>query len=93
MGKRGMTPRQAAKLNGENMTKLKRVRVAKGYSQSELAALSGIPVKRIQHYEQRVRPIDSARLDTLCSLCVALGCKLEDVLERKAVIERLRLVK
>ncbi len=96
MSKRGMKPQQAAKLRarqGIEPTKLQRLRVKRGISQSELSALSGIPIRRIQHYEQRVRPIDGARLETLCALCLALGCKLEDVLERKAVIERLRLVK
>ena len=96
MSKRGMKPQQAAKIRikkGLNSTKLQRLRVAKGLSQSELSAISGIPIRRIQHYEQQVRPIDSARLDTLCDLCLALNCKIEDLLESKQVIEKLRMTK
>ena len=96
MGERGMTPTQAAKLlalQGEKFTKLKQLRIAKGYSQSELAAVSGVPVRRIQHYEQRVRPINGARLDTLCDLAIALDCKIEDLIESKDIIAKLRMTK
>ncbi len=96
MSKRGMKPQQAAQIRtqrGLKQTKLQRLRVKKGLSQSELAAISGIPISRIQHYEQQVRTIDSARLDTLCALCMALNCKIEDLLESKEIIEKLRMTK
>lgn len=94
--KKGMKPQQAAKIrekNGLKPIKLQRLRVAKGLSQSELAAITNIPVRRIQHYEQRVRPIDGARMDTLCDLALALDCKLEDLLEEKTTIAKLRMTK
>ena len=96
MLKRGMKPQQAAQfnaLNGLEITKLKQLRVAKGLSQNDLAAISGIPVRRIQHYEQQVRPIDGARLETLCDLALALDCKVEDLIENKNVIAKLRMTK
>lgn len=96
MGERGMSPTQAAKFfaqDGKEPTKLKRLRVAKGFSQSELAAISGIPVRRIQHYEQRKRLIDGARIETLCNLALALDCGIEDIIESKSIIEKMRMTK
>ena len=93
MVKRGMTPQQAARLRekmGVKMTKLQRLRVQKGYSQSELAEISGVPFRRIQHYEQQSRPIDSAKLEVICKLCVALDCKIEDIIENEEVVELLK---
>lgn len=95
MSKRGMKPQQAAKLRakqGLKTTKLQKLRVAKGLSQSELSAITGVAVRRIQHYEQQVSPIEGARLDTLCALCVALDCTLDDVLENKDIIAKLRMI-
>ena len=96
MTKKGMTPQKAAKIRaskGLASTKLQRLRVAKKYSQNDLAEISGISARRIQHYEQRVRPIDSARLDTLCRLCIALECKIEDIIENKDLAEKIKMVK
>ena len=96
MNRRGMKPEQAAKLReqkGLTMTKLQKLRVAKGLSQSQLAAISGVPLRRLQDYEQSTRRIDGARLDALCSLSIALDCKLEDLIENKELITKLRLTK
>lgn len=96
MSKRGMKPQRAVKLKAEKgleITKLQRLRVAKGLSQNDLAAISGIPIRRIQHYEQLARPIDGARIETLCDLCLALDCKLEDLIESKSIIAKLRKTK
>lgn len=93
MVKRGLKPQQAAKIRAEKglqMTKLQKLRVKKGYSQNDLAELAGISVSTIKQYEQQVRPIDSARLDTLCALCLSLGCGISDILEDKHLIARLK---
>lgn len=50
-------------------------------SQSELATISGVNVRTIQHYEIGARKIDSAKLDTLCALALALGCNVQDIIE------------
>ena len=63
-------------------TKLKRVREAAGLSQSELAKKSGVSLRSIQMYEQRNNDIDKAQGHTLYKLSVALGCDIEDLLER-----------
>ena len=63
-------------------TKLKKVREAAGLSQSELAKKSGVSLRSIQMYEQRQNNIDKAQGHTLYKLSVALGCDIEDLLER-----------
>lgn len=95
--KRGMTPEQAEKVRLkrgiDRGTKLRIVRVRSGLSQSELAAASGVPIKTIQRYEQEPNKIDNARLDKLCGLSEALGCKITDIIEDKKLIERFNKVK
>ena len=96
MNKRGMKPQQAAKIRakkGLKATKLQRLRVARGLSQNDLAAMTGISAGRISHYEQEIRRIDGARLDTLLAFCLALDCKLEDLVESKELIAKLRMTK
>ena len=96
MNRRGITPRQAAeirKVKGLETTKLQRARVARGYSQGDLAALTGISAGLIRHYEQRTRQIDGAHLETLCNLAIALGCKLEDIVENDALVTKLKILK
>lgn len=51
-----------------------------GLSQSELAAVSGVKLRTIQTYEIGNRDINSARLDTLCKLALAMNCTLYDIL-------------
>ena len=63
-------------------TNLKRIREAFGLSQSELAKKSGVSLRSIQMYEQRNNDIDKAQGHTLYKLSVALGCDIEDLLER-----------
>ena len=62
-------------------TKLRKFRKYKKLSQSELAYLSGVNVRSIQLYEQRVNDIDKAEAHTLYKLSRVLGCGVEDLLE------------
>ncbi|MEG1651709.1 MAG: helix-turn-helix transcriptional regulator [Oscillospiraceae bacterium] len=62
-------------------TRLKQVRENRGLSQSELAEKSGVKLRSIQMYEQRVNDIDKAQSQTLFKLSRVLGCKIEDLLE------------
>lgn len=62
-------------------TNLKRLRQYAGLSQSELAALSKVPVRQIQLFEQRQRNINHTRAVTVLMLARALGCRCEDLLE------------
>ena len=62
-------------------TQLKRMRENWGLSQSELSRRSGVKLRSIQLYEQRVNDIDKAQGHTLHKLACALGCSVEDLLE------------
>ena len=65
----------------EGDPKLKRIRENRGLSQSELAAQSGVNLRNIQMYEQRVNNIDKAQANILYKLSRVLGCDVEDLLE------------
>ena len=95
MSKRGITPAIAQKIRikkglGEG-TKRSRLRVARNLSQRELAKISGVSYDSISKYEGNVNPI--VKLDTLCDLCLALNCKITDLLEDDYLIEKFNLVK
>ena len=62
-------------------TKLKTIRESRGLSQAELAQQSGVKLRSIQMYEQRVNNIDKAQGQTLYKLARTLGCSVEDLLE------------
>lgn len=66
-------------------TKLSRIRESRGISQSELARLSGVNLRSIQLYEQRVNRIDRAQAQALYKLSRVLGCNIEDLLENPEV--------
>lgn len=62
-------------------THLKSIRQHSGLSQQELSQLSGVKLRSIQMYEQRVNDIDKAQAQTLYKLSRVLGCDIEDLLE------------
>ena len=63
-------------------TNLKRIRTAYGFTQAELAERSGVSLRSIQMYEQRNKNINKASADIMYSLAKALGCTMEDLIER-----------
>ena len=65
----------------EGDSNLKRIRENRGLSQSELAEQSGVKLRNIQMYEQRVNDIDKAQGQILYKLSRVLGCNIEDLLE------------
>ena len=69
------------KLTASHETNLKRIRTDKGYSQKQLAELSGVSLRSIQMYEQQQKDINKAQSDSLFRLAKALDCKMEDLLE------------
>ena len=62
-------------------TNLKRYRLAAGLSQNELAEVSGVRVRTIQQYEQRVKNINAARAESVIALSKALNCPVEMLME------------
>ena len=63
-------------------TRLRLRREICGFSQSELAADSGVPLRQIQLFEQRQRDINKTAAETLLSLSRTLCCRMEDLIER-----------
>lgn len=63
-------------------TSLKRIRMAYGCTQAELAKQSGVSLRSIQMYEQRRKDINKASVETLYSIAKVLGCTIEDLIER-----------
>lgn len=61
--------------------RLKKLRESRGLSQQELAKLSGVNLRSIQMYEQRVNDIDKAQARAVFKLSRAIGCTIEDLLE------------
>lgn len=67
--------------NKKTETNLKRIRIAAGLSQSQLATRSLVSIRNIQMYEQRQNNINKAQGDILLRLSKTLGCKIEDLFE------------
>ena len=59
--------------------RLKALRESRGLSQSQLAKKADINSRFLQTYEQDYRDIAGAKLKTILKICVALGCRLEDI--------------
>lgn len=63
------------------MKNLKKMREAKGLSQSELAEETDISIRTIQSYERGGNDINGAKLKTLAKLSIVLECSISDILE------------
>ena len=63
-------------------TNLKRIRMNYGCTQIELARQSGVSLRSIQMYEQRRKDINKASVETIYSIAKALGCTVEDLMEK-----------
>lgn len=68
-------------LRAQGDSKLKVQRIARNYTQKELADRTGISLRTIQHYEQRSKDLNKASGSTLSVLAQTLGCRIEDLLE------------
>ena len=62
-------------------TNLKIYRKRAGLSQKQLAELADIPIRMIQHYEQRQKNLNKAQTEYLVRLSKILNCDIEDLLE------------
>ena len=63
-------------------TNLKRIRTAYGCTQAAIAEQSGVTLRSIQMYEQRRKDINKASAETLYRIAKALGCTIEDLIEK-----------
>ncbi len=62
-------------------SRLKSYRRDAGLSQSQLASLSGVPLRTIQQYEQRNKNINAASAEALLNLAQALHCTPSTLME------------
>ena len=69
--------------------KLKEMRMAKGYTQTEFSKMVGIKFRTYQDYEQGRRSIDNTDLATLLRICITLGCPIKDIIEDENTIQLL----
>ncbi len=60
---------------------LKKYRLKASLSQSQLAEISGVPVRTIQQYEQQVKNINAAKAESVITLSKALSCPVEMLME------------
>lgn len=70
--------------------KLQDVRKTSGLSQGGLAQATGMSLSAITKLEQGQRNINKAELSTLLKLCLALDCRLSDILDDPETLELLR---
>lgn len=82
----GLNKRRSSRVTMTN-TRLKAMRLQKNITQKELAEIADINQRVLQHYEQGSKVIDSARLEVILKLCIALDCEMSDILERKETNE------
>lgn len=68
------------------MTRLKEMRIKSGLTQKQLAEKSDLKLAVLQHYEQGNRNFDGAKLDTIIKVCIALDCKIQDIIEDSCTI-------
>ena len=59
---------------------MKSLREKAGLSRKQLAEKTGINIRTIEAYEQGLKDINGAKLKTLLKLCLALGCKLDELI-------------
>lgn len=72
------------------LSPLQAIRQARGISQSQAADRAGINFRVYQNYEQGVRDINGAKLETVLKICLALGCRLSDIITDEETKQILR---
>ena len=72
------------------MHNLQKVRQSRELTQLSLSVASNCNLRTLQDYEINRKNIDRARLDTLVNLCLALQCKLSEIVEDPVLIEKLK---
>jgi DNA-binding XRE family transcriptional regulator len=68
-------------------TKLKAMRIKSGLTQREVAEKIGMNIKLYAQYEQGAKSFDSVNLRVMLTVCLALGCRIEEVIESKEILQ------
>ena len=64
-------------------SKLRKMRLASGLKQKDIAQLTGINVKTICQYEMDPAKINKASIESLAKISDAIGCDIMDIVETK----------
>lgn len=72
------------------MTNLQKRRVEKGYTQGQLATMTGISLWTIREYEQGRRILDKSESWRAVILADALDCSVEELMENEYHAKRFR---
>lgn len=70
-----------AKIN----SKLKKARLSKGYTQDNLAEMSGVNIKSIAAYEQTPSKLSNAAISTVIKLADCLGVETSDIINMETI--------
>jgi len=65
----------------KKIANLKKIRLKRRLSQSELSKLSGVKLRTIKSYEQKELDISKAQVDTLFKLSKTLVCEIQDLID------------
>lgn len=68
-------------------SKLKKIRLIRGFTQNEVAELSGVNIKSIAVYEQEPERINKASVETIILLAESLGCEIDDLIDRDLIMK------
>lgn len=69
---------------------LKALRLKAGYSRPAFARRCGIALRSVEDYEYGNMDINGAKLETLCTMAMVLGCTVYDLLTDEATKEMLK---
>lgn len=72
------------------MSNIKKVRIEKGLTQTQLAEKSGLNIGTLRHYEQGSKNLDNAKIETLMDICDALDCRLYEIIQNADLQERVK---
>lgn len=68
--------------NASEASNLQRIRKVSGMTQKELSESSGVSLRMIQQYEQRIKDINKGQAIALTNIARVLGCEMEDLFDR-----------
>ena len=80
-------------MDANKVSNLEQVRVSRGMTRAMLAEKSGVTLRTIYGFERFYKNIGTTEIDSALNLCIALNCRLEDILEGGDLIEKAKIVR
>ena len=66
-------------------SRLKKMRIIRGFTQESLAEISNVNIKSIAAYEQNPEKLLSASAGTILKLADAMNCDMEDLINKDII--------